>query len=395
MPARAQVQSSKFKVQGSRLPSSVHEARKAKAVAPLLLDWFLHNARDLPWRRTLDPYAIWISEIMLQQTQVKTVIPFYERWLRELPTVKHLARAKTDRVLKLWEGLGYYTRARNLQKAARQIVEPHASEFPRAFDAILALPGIGRYTSGAICSIAFDQPTAILDGNVIRVLTRLFGIRQNPREKATNEILWQLAEQLVRAASAGSTFRVRHPAFLLSGPCSALNQSLMELGATVCLPRQPRCDACPLARRCVARRDSLTDLLPNVGPRITPTRRRFVAVVVERAGRVLVCQRPPDGLNGSLWEFPNGEAKHGDAAQLATDLIGTQNESKPAPLCRITHSITRYRLELEAFTAQLNGAPVGATADARWIPLGRLDHLAFTSAHRKVLTHFLAQRVNA
>jgi A/G-specific adenine glycosylase len=181
---------SKFIIQNSKL----------QKLAKLLLAWFSANARDLPWRRTRDPYAIWVSEIMLQQTQVKTVLPYWERWICELPTVKAVAKARSDKIHKLWEGLGYYTRVRNLQKAARQIVEKHNGKFPDNFDDVLALPGIGRYTAGAICSIAFNQPTPILDGNVIRVLTRIFGIGENPREKKTNSRLWQLAEELVGRA---------------------------------------------------------------------------------------------------------------------------------------------------------------------------------------------------
>ena len=159
------------------------ETRNSKQLVPSLLAWFAQNARDLPWRRTRDPYAIWVSEIMLQQTQVKTVIPYWERWMRELPTIESLAKASPDKIHKLWEGLGYYTRVRNMQKAAQFIEQTHGGKFPQTFDDVLALPGIGRYTAGAICSIAFNQPTPILDGNVIRVLTRVFGIEENPREK--------------------------------------------------------------------------------------------------------------------------------------------------------------------------------------------------------------------
>src|SRR5271169_6599673 len=171
---------------------------KLARLVPLLLNWFSANARDLPWRRTRDPYAIWVSEIMLQQTQVKTVIPYWKRWMRELPTIKAVAKAPSAKIHTLWEGLGYYTRVRNLQKAAQQIVEKHGGKFPQRFDDVLALPGIGRYTAGAICSIAFNQPTPILDGNVIRVLTRTFGIVENPKEKQTNARLWKLAEELVQ-----------------------------------------------------------------------------------------------------------------------------------------------------------------------------------------------------
>lgn len=180
-------------------PSKNQKAEiKTSRLVIALLDWFAQSARDLPWRRTRDPYAIWVSEIMLQQTQVKTVIPFWERWMRELPTIQAAANAPSEKIHKLWEGLGYYTRVRNLQKAAQFVMENHGGKFPENFEDVLALPGIGRYTAGAVCSIAFNQATPILDGNVIRVLTRVFGIAENPKAKETNARLWQLAEELVQ-----------------------------------------------------------------------------------------------------------------------------------------------------------------------------------------------------
>jgi A/G-specific adenine glycosylase len=173
--------------------------QNVKTVVSALLKWFAVNARDLPWRRTRDPYAIWVSEIMLQQTQVKTVVPYWERWMLALPNIRSLAKVSPQKIHKLWEGLGYYTRVRNMQRAAQVIVNEHDGKYPRDFDAVLALPGIGRYTAGAICSIAFNHPTPILDGNVIRVLTRLFGVKGDPREKKTNSKLWKIAEDLVKS----------------------------------------------------------------------------------------------------------------------------------------------------------------------------------------------------
>jgi A/G-specific adenine glycosylase len=394
--------------QSTRNPK--RETQNAKLVRPLLR-WFAAHARDLPWRRTLDPYAVWVSEIMLQQTQVKTVIPYYERWLRELPDAHALADAPPDQVLKLWEGLGYYTRARNLQRAAQQIVAEHGGEFPRDFEAVLALPGIGRYTAGAITSIAFNQPAPILDGNVIRVLTRLFAIRENPRDKAVNARLWELAEQLVQAASH-SAFRVPHSAFLLSGRSSALNQSLMELGATVCTPRQPACGACPLRTNCAARAQELVGQLPNLGARAASTARRFAAFVIARNGRVLVRQRPAGAVNAHLWEFPNVELT--DASPAPLDLLRNQlgvTARDATLLCTIKHSITRYRITVEAMLvepASVCGAPASGPAVAaspastrrigdrrsagQWVALADLDRLAFTSAHRKILRAFLAAR---
>jgi A/G-specific adenine glycosylase len=363
----------------------------ARAIVSSLLGWFPARARNLPWRRTLDPYAIWISEIMLQQTQVKTVIPYFERWLRKLPGVKALARARTDRVLKLWEGLGYYTRARNLQRAARQIVTDHGGTFPRDFEAILALPGVGRYTAGAIASIAFNEPRPILDGNVIRVLTRLFGIRANPRQRDTNARLWRLAGDLVNAAASSSL--PPHPSSLaFSGPCSALNQALMELGATVCVPRSPACGICPLQRYCVAQSRGWTAKLPNLQRARPAAARRFIAFVVERRGRVLVRQRPAGELNGSLWEFPNRELNgaSADPGQLARQTLGA-SPARLKPLCRIKHSITRYRITLEAHVA--GGIPAGLPDRRhRWVGPDRLEQLPFTAAHRKIAHTYLAFR---
>src|SRR6516225_543674 len=308
-----------------------------------LLHWFARNARDLPWRRTRDPYAIWVSEIMLQQTQVKTVLPYWERWMQALPTIAALARARPRKVHKLWEGLGYYTRVRNLQRAATVIQAEHGGKFPHKFEDILALPGIGRYTAGAICSIAFNEPRPILDGNVIRVLTRLFGVEDNPRTPAVNETLWSLAESLVCHAS-----RITRPSSVGSpkeGHTSSFNQSLMELGALVCTPKAPRCGDCPLKSECIAFRTGRIDKLPNLPARGKPTRRRFAAFVAERSGRFLVRQRPEGVVNAHLWEFPNVElvCGNGDVRHFAQSILGT-GPIAFEPLCTIKHSITRYRI---------------------------------------------------
>jgi A/G-specific adenine glycosylase len=346
-------------------------------LVPALLTWFATNARDLPWRRTRDPYAIWVSEIMLQQTQVKTVIPYWERWLGELPTIEALAKAHPDKIHKLWEGLGYYTRVRNMQKAAQQIVTEHGGRFPETFDAVLALPGIGRYTAGAICSIAFNQPTPILDGNVIRVLTRVYGIATDPREKQTTARLWQLAEELVLHAS-----RTTHHA----SPCSHLNQSLMELGALICTPRSPQCEVCPVNKFCIARKENLQEQLPNLGKRAATTERRYLAFVVERDGKFLVRQRPKGVVNAHLWEFPNLEvgARVCDPQHAAAKELGFSTTAAK-PLHTIKHSITRYRITLEAWHAEV--ATPSAKIPGRWLTPKQLHQLAFTSAHKKILGH--------
>jgi A/G-specific adenine glycosylase len=360
----------------------VNSVSKNNQLVQSLLTWFSKNARDLPWRKTSDPYAIWVSEIMLQQTQVKTVIPFWERWMRELPTIQSLAKAKPERVLKLWEGLGYYTRARNLQNAATMICEKHGGKLPENFDDVLALPGIGRYTAGAICSIAFNQPTPILDGNVIRVLTRVFGIARNPRDKKTNTALWQLAEELVcRAKNAKAP---KEKIFLLTSrktkTCSFLNQSLMELGALICTPRQTKCLSCPIKKLCVAHLENRVEEIPNLDKRIEATKRRFVAFVVERDKKFFVQQRPAKAVNAHLWEFPNIEL-NGDKSVLEKQPF--RFPIKSVPLCTIKHSITRYRITLEAFRATWQSD--GKLSDGRWLRISELRKLAFSSAHRQIL----------
>jgi A/G-specific adenine glycosylase len=388
---------------------------KLRKLVPLLLDWFSAHARDLPWRRTREPYAIWVSEIMLQQTQVKTVIPFWERWMRELPTIEAAAKAPSAKIHKLWEGLGYYTRVRNLQKAAQQIMTqqtprrrrgdesqtknkletPHvvSYKFPENLDDVLALPGIGRYTAGAICSIAFNQPTPILDGNVIRVLTRIFGIAENPKEKLTNARLWQLAEELV----LNSKLKIKNSKLC----CSHLNQSLMELGALICTPRNPQCSICPVKKHCVAFKEGRIEQLPNLGKREKATARAFFAFVIERNGKFLVQRRPAGIVNAHLWEFPNFEINGGkkDAREIFASAFDF-NALEFQPLCTIKHSITRYRITLEAFHANLgetsfanpNSKKVSGTYGTSsskktgvWKTLVQLRALAFASAHKKIL----------
>jgi A/G-specific adenine glycosylase len=374
--------------------NSKPKTKNSKLVAALL-DWFAANARDLPWRRTRDPYAIWVSEIMLQQTQVKTVIPFWNRWLRELPTIEAAAKAPSEKIHKLWEGLGYYTRVRNLQKAAQQIVAQHrsgvsaerrkldeikkcgflpkAATFPKSFEEVLALPGIGRYTAGALCSIAFNQPTPILDGNVIRVLTRIFGIGENPKEKQTNARLWQLAAELVSLAANEKQ----------KNACSHLNQSLMELGALICTPRNPQCLICPVKKLCVAFKENRAEELPNLGKREAATARHFIAFVVEHKGKFLVRQRPAGIVNAHLWEFPNIETNGGKKdVQEIFDSAFDFKAAKFQPLGTIKHSITRYRMTLEAFHVRLKNSPKKLAGV--WLPPKEFDSLAFSSAHKKL-----------
>jgi A/G-specific adenine glycosylase len=335
---------------------------------------------------------------MLQQTQVKTVIPFWNRWLRELPTIEAAAKAPSEKIHKLWEGLGYYSRVRNLQKAAQQIVKSgkrkaesgnSICQFPEKYEDVLALPGIGRYTAGAICSIAFNQPTPILDGNVIRVLTRIFGIAKNQKEKKTNTRLWQLAAELVSHAKTQGAQSRKIPGFAAFAPlrennsCSYLNQSLMELGALVCTPRSPQCLICPVKKLCVAFKENRVDEFPNLGKRAAATARTFFAFVIERDGKFLVQQRPVGIVNAHLWEFPNFETngKKKDAKEIFDSAFDFKT-AKFQPLRIIKHSITRYRMTLEGFHVSLKNSPKKSAGV--WLSPKEFDSLAFSSAHKKL-----------
>jgi A/G-specific adenine glycosylase len=376
---------------------------KIAAIVAALQPWYAENARDLPWRRTRDPYAVWVSEIMLQQTQVKTVIPFWERWMRELPTIAAVAQAPPAKIHKLWEGLGYYSRVRNLQRAARVIGAKHGSQFPQSFDDVLALSGIGRYTAGAICSIAFNQPTPILDGNVIRVLARLFGIAGDPKAKPVNARLWRRAEELVVCAQTQTAPKSKNRADLVPDragrACSLLNQSLMELGALVCTPRHPQCRICPVKRRCTALREGRVATLPNPGRRVAVMARYFVAFVIGRGGKFLLRQRPAGGVNAHLWEFPNVEVAGAgmDAGSVFQAAFGGA-APELVPLCTIKHTITNHRITVEAYGA---GGGDGFLEDESfkihfankmgvWRTPAQVQELALPAAHRKIWSQALA-----
>lgn len=365
-----------------------------------LLSWFARNARDLPWRRTCEPYAVWISEIMLQQTQVKTVIPYWERWMEALPDVAALAGARTDKVLKLWEGLGYYSRARNAQAAAKLILEQHGGVFPSSMDAVLALPGIGRYTAGAICSIAFNQPVPILDGNVARVLSRLFAVSGPIKENPARERLWELAARWVETSASlpdarlagvsdcalqiaenapfdsAKLARLTGRSSVFSGNCSMLNQALMELGALVCTPREPDCAACPLRDHCAARIKGQVSRFPEISQRAAVVKRRVAAMVVKRGKQYLIRQRPAGGVNGGFWEFPNFEIGQEPLAETIRPFELLDEK----PLVQFFHSITHHRILLQAFHAKCPVAEGGI-----WKTAAQLRKLPFTGAHRKIV----------
>jgi len=353
-----------------------------------LLRWFARHARDLPWRRTRDPYRIWVSEIMLQQTQVATVVPYYRRWLRRFPDFQSLARAKTDAVLKQWEGLGYYRRARNLHAAAQQVVRRHGGQLPADRAALLALPGIGRYTAGAILSIAFGQPEPLVDGNVARVLARLFGIRENVKSTRGEKRLWKLAGELVRARNVERTSKsVHHDAgertwksvLRRRAHLGIFNQALMELGAIVCTPQNPRCDNCPVRLHCVALRLGIVERLPNVGNRPKSQLVRQRALLIWRNGRTLIRCRPPNGLLAGLWEFPDDQ------------LDGVHFRVGPH-IATVCHGVMNQRLVVEAFDCQwIAGEPLqqGKGEQWRWARPADLRPLPLIGAHRKIAERVL------
>ena len=320
---------------------------------------------------------MWVSEVMLQQTQVATVLRYYSEWMRRFPTLRALAGAPEAEVLHAWQGLGYYSRARRLQRGAQVVVERHGGKLPRDHAALLALPGIGAYSAGAIASIAFGERRPLVDGNVVRVLTRIFGLRGDPGKLPLRRALWDLAGELVPERRPGD-----------------FNQALMELGATVCTPRAPRCDACPLARGCEARRLGLVDTLPELPPRIPPTRVRVAAAIVRERGRVLIVQQAPDAARwAGLWTFPHtelaGEESHADAARRATLEQTGRHVRIARPLTRLVHTVTRFRIQLEVFEGKLvPGARAAATnathARAALVPPADLSKHAMPSPHRRL-----------
>ncbi|HLY25338.1 MAG TPA: A/G-specific adenine glycosylase [Aggregatilineales bacterium] len=339
-----------------------------------LLAWFALAAADLPWRRTHDPYRIWLSEIMLQQTQVATVIPYYERFLDAFPTVEGLASTPLDRVLKLWEGLGYYSRARHLHQAAQKVVQDYGGQFPPSSAELLTLPGIGRYTAGAIASIAFGESAAVLDGNVMRVLSRLFDISEPVTETAVRNDLWALAEHLVPADRPGD-----------------YNQAVMELGREICKPRSPLCNQCPVAAHCLAFQRGVQGARPIKAPRArTPHYAVAAGIVWNKQGQVLIAQRPAEGLLGGLWEFPGGKREEGEslaeclARELREELgIGVAVGEQ---LTVVKHAFTHFRITLHAFECKLAaGEPQAIQCDDwRWVELSELDQFAFGHADRQV-----------
>ena len=337
--------------------------------APRLVAWHRdHGRHDLPWQRTRDPYRIWLSEIMLQQTQVDTVIPYYTRFLARFPDIATLAAAPLDDVLALWSGLGYYARARNLHKAAQAVMAAHGGHFPSHAEAIANLPGVGRSTAAAIAAFAFGERAAILDGNVKRVLCRAFGIAGFPGERAVEQRLWALAESLLPATGIDTYI-----------------QAQMDLGATVCTRGKPACTRCPMADLCVARRDDRIAELPAARPRKAVPQRRVRVAVIHADGRVLLERRPPAGIWGGLLALPEIPDSEADAGRWLETRFGFAPRTGLA-LAPLNHTFTHFRLEITPIRFEVDAAGRRiADADHRWLALGELDSAGLPTPVRRIL----------
>jgi A/G-specific adenine glycosylase len=337
-------------------------------VAQRLLAWFdIHGRHNLPWQHPRSAYRVWLSETMLQQTQVAVVIPYFQRFIAAIPDIAALASAKTDDVFALWSGLGYYSRARRLQEAARICVREHAGELPRDVDALLALPGIGRSTAGAILALTHGLPDPILDGNVRRVLCRHRDVHGWPGSAATQKVLWEIAaQQLPNTRVADYT------------------QALMDLGATVCTPVKPDCPFCPLRGDCIALHESAIARLPEKKPsKALPEREVFTLVVRDREGRTLLQRRPPVGVWASLWSLPEATSIEDAARWLQRHALAESFETLPS----IRHTFSHFRLRIHPLLwrdARSRDA-IGDNADLRWQPSERLSEIALPAPVRKLL----------
>lgn len=354
------------------LAETIHS--KIGPIRSRLLGWYYHNRRDLPWREETSPYRIWVSEVMLQQTQVATVIPYYHRFLERFPTLAALAAASLDDVLKAWEGLGYYARARNLYRAAVEIVERHGGRFPATYAELRTLPGFGEYTAGAVASIAFGEVVPAVDGNVKRVLARLFAIREEVGHGPAGRQLREIAAALVDPDSPGEW-----------------NQALMELGATVCIPQTPKCLLCPLNDLCQARLQGLEHELPVKPAKKVLPHYEVTAAVIRENGKILIAQRPPEGMLGGLWEFPGGKVENGET--LAEGLRREIKEELGLEIAVgeliviVKHGYTHFKITLHAFACRLiAGQPQAlGVADWRWVTLDELDAFAFPRTDQKII----------
>ncbi|MDA0709743.1 MAG: A/G-specific adenine glycosylase [bacterium] len=342
-------------------------------IVQALLSWYRANKRDMPWRQTRDPYHILLSEFMLQQTQVDTVIPYYHRFLELFPTVHDLAGANQDRVLKAWEGLGYYARARNLHRAAKAISEEYGGAVPDRYEVLKTLPGFGPYTTAAVLSIAFGKDHAVLDGNVIRVLTRLFNIADDVTRASVKKALWAKAESLLPKGLAGD-----------------YNQAIMELGAVLCTPRNPVCKSCPLAQSCQAHRAGIQESLPVKAAKKARPHHTLGAAIVWRKNKVLITQRPQEGLLGGMWEFPAATQKAPESLQEtclrgALETVGIRVQILNR-FRSVEHAFTHFSITLHAFQCRhvKNKTQALSCDNFAWVSLPELSDYALSRTSRKL-----------
>jgi len=341
-----------------------------------LLHWFAEHGRDLPWRRTYSPYHIWISEIMLQQTQMDRAVSYFERWMKHLPHIAAVADAPEEKILKLWEGLGYYNRARNIHRSALLLLQNHMGKLPEDYDELLRLPGIGKYTAGAIMSLAFNRDYPVVDANVERIFSRLFNISTPIKSIENRNFLWETAQDLLPAGKARS-----------------FNQALMELGGLICLPEKPQCRTCPFTDICEAfRHDLIAERPVKPGKKRTVYIEMATGILVHR-NRIFIQKRPSEGVWANLWEFPGGQLEKNESPEEAlVREFAEETELAVGRLVKIgvvKHSYTFYRVTLHCYFCRLTDGgttPVlHAAQQYRWISRQELPNHAFPAGHRKLL----------
>jgi len=351
-----------------------HGENNRKLISDHLINWYTVNQRKLPWRETDDPYQIWVSEVMLQQTQVKTVIPFYIKFLKVFPTVKELAQADLNKVLKAWEGMGYYARARNLHKSAKIIIDTHEGLIPDGKELFLKLPGVGEYIASAVLSIAFGHAHAVVDGNVKRVMARLFEIDLPVNQPKYHRVFKHEATQLMGKADPAN-----------------FNQAIMELGALICSPKKPDCKNCPIHHNCFAFLHHITDQFPKrIKSKPIPTYKIAVGVV-RHDNKMLITRRKLEGLLGGLWEFPGGKLNKGESPQAAC-IREIYEETRirikiDSFITQVKHAYTHFKIVMDVFYCQYISGDVALNGpiDFQWIKLADIPHLAFPKANLKFI----------
>lgn len=348
--------------------SSTDFPLSAPELVEQLLKWYGRSGRDLPWRNSRNPYRIWLSEIMLQQTTVAAVISYYQRFLEKFPTLESLAAAPLEDVIDLWAGLGYYSRARNLHAAARLIIGEFGGVFPAEVEDLQKLPGVGRSTAGAISALAFDRRAPILDGNVRRVLCRLFALREPPRSTSAEKQLWNWSEQLTPAESVHN-----------------YTQAIMDLGATVCLPRNPVCDECPWVELCQAKKHNLEQQLPLKQPTKKIPTRFEITLLLDYRGRYLVRRRLAEGFLGGLWEFPVISMDSDRDKKISLLCADYGCHATPESLGRIQHVYSHFRLKVDIYRVKIDNLSGIAEGENQWFSLEKLNNIALHGAHKKVL----------